>query len=127
VVSLPFPLPHVIGDAPLLIQVFVNLLANANKFGPAGSTIKIGGAVVDDEVTLSIQDQGPGLPVGAGAALFERFVRSAAEEPEQSGVGLGLWIVQSIVERHQGRVEARSNEQGTCISVILPLEQVAQS
>ncbi|HEX9370807.1 MAG TPA: ATP-binding protein [Roseiflexaceae bacterium] len=122
VVNLPFPLPQVIGDAPLLTQVFVNLLANANKFAPDGTTIAIGGAVEDSTVTLWVEDQGPGLPPGAGPALFGRFVRSAAEEPEQSGVGLGLWIVQSIVERHDGQVAARGNGRGARICVSLPFE-----
>jgi len=120
-VELPFPLPLILGDAPLLTQVFVNLLANANKFAPTGSTITIGGAVAQAEVALWVEDQGPGLPANTGAALFGRFVRSGADEPEQSGVGLGLWIVQSIVERHGGRVEAGGNGSGARITVILPL------
>jgi len=120
-VELPFPLPQVLGDAPLLTQVFVNLLANANKFAPAGSTITIGGAVGVAEVALWVEDQGPGLPASNGAALFGRFVRSGADEPEQSGVGLGLWIVQSIVERHGGRVEAGGIGTGARIKVVLPV------
>jgi signal transduction histidine kinase len=122
-VELPFPLPLILGDAPLLTQVFVNLLANANKFAPAGSTITIGGVVGAAEVALWVEDQGPGLPAGSGAALLGRFVRSGADEPEQSGVGLGLWIVQSIIERHGGRVEAGSNGTGARIKVVLPVEQ----
>src|SRR5206468_6492056 len=102
------------GDARRLVQVLVNLLANASKFAPAGSTIAVGGAVTDSDVTLWVEDEGPGLPPGAGASLFERFVRMPGEGeemedgPEQSGMGLGLWIVKSIVERHGGRLEARS-------------------
>ncbi len=122
-VELPFPLPIVLGDAPLLTQVFVNLLANANKFAPAGSRITIGGAVGAAEVALWVEDQGPGLPASNGAVLFGRFVRSGTDEPEQSGVGLGLWIVQSIVERHGGRVEAGGNGAGARIKVVLPVEQ----
>jgi signal transduction histidine kinase len=122
-VELPFPLPIILGDAPLLTQVFVNLLANANKFAPAGSRITISGTVGAAEVTLWVEDQGPGLPASNGAALFGRFVRSGADEPEQSGVGLGLWIVQSIVERHGGRVEAGGNCAGARIKVVLPVEQ----
>jgi signal transduction histidine kinase len=106
-VDLPHPLPLLRGDAPRLVQVFVNLLANANKFAPAGSTIRIGGACSDGEVTLWVEDEGPGLPPGGSVLLFERFMRSPGEEPEESGMGLGLWIVKSIVERHGGRVEAR--------------------
>ena len=123
------------------MQVLVNLLANANKFAPAGSTIGVGGAVTDSDVTLWVEDEGPGLPPGAGASLFERFVRTSEEgeemedEPEQSGMGLGLWIVKSIVERHGGRLEAGSRvaghapadtappKAGTRMCVILPREK----
>jgi signal transduction histidine kinase len=73
---------------------------------------------------LWLDDQGPGLPPGGdeGRELFRRFVRSPAEmgEPEQSGMGLGLWIVQSIVERHGGTVEAARRDPGTRMRVILP-------
>jgi signal transduction histidine kinase/HAMP domain-containing protein len=123
VVDLPYPLPHILGDAPLLIQVFVNLLANANKFAPSGSTISIGGSISEGTIRLWVEDQGPGLAAEAGPALFGRFVRSAAEEPEQGGVGLGLWIVRSIVERHNGRIDAQSNGAGARICVTLPREQ----
>jgi signal transduction histidine kinase len=125
-VDLPHPLPALRGDAPRLVQVFVNLLANASKFAPAGSTIRIGGASRPDEVALWVEDEGPGLPEGDGSLLFERFMRSPGEEPEESGMGLGLFIVKSIVERHGGRVEARpadrpgAGERGTRMCVILP-------
>ncbi|WIG59056.1 MAG: hypothetical protein OJF49_001803 [Ktedonobacterales bacterium] len=123
-VELPYPLPPVSGDAARLTQVFVNLLANANKFAPAGTTITIGGAVGETEVALWVEDAGPGLPMHAPSGLFERFVRAEGEEPEQGGVGLGLWIVKSIVERHGGRVAARNRETGgTRISVMLPVER----
>ncbi len=123
-VELPYPLPAIAGDAPRLIQVFVNLLANANKFAPAGSAVRIGGTVQSGAVCLWVEDEGPGVPEGTGEAgsLFERFVRAPGreEEPEQSGMGLGLWIVQSIVERHGGTVEARREGAGTRIRVTLP-------
>jgi signal transduction histidine kinase len=143
-VDLPYPLPAILGDAPRLSQVFVNLLANANKFAPAGSAIRIGGVAGVREVTLWVEDEGPGLPMAAGASVFERFVRASGpeeeEEPEQTGMGLGLWIVRSIVERHGGRVEIRrgggvgtdadgaaapgaKDGQGTRVCVILPAGQ----
>jgi signal transduction histidine kinase/HAMP domain-containing protein len=124
-VELPFPLPAVLGDAPRLTQVFVNLLANAHKFAPAGSPLGVGGEVTERAVTLWVDDQGPGLPATAdsGRELFRRFVRSPGEmgEPEQSGMGLGLWIVQSIVERHGGSVEAERRNPGMRMRVTLPL------
>ncbi|HEU4325375.1 MAG TPA: ATP-binding protein [Roseiflexaceae bacterium] len=119
-IDLPYPLPSVNGDARRLTQVFVNLLANANKFAPVGSTITIGGVVQDDSIALWVEDRGPGLPPMAGQSLFERFVRSPVEEPEQNGMGLGLWIVKSIIERHGGLVGAQSSAVGTQMYVILP-------
>lgn len=119
-VDLPYPLPALVGDAPRLTQVFVNLLANANKFAPAGSEIRVGGELKGRAVSLWVEDEGPGLPEGD---LFHRFVRSAGDgEPEQSGMGLGLWIVQSIVERHGGSIEARREGSATRMRVTLPLE-----
>jgi K+-sensing histidine kinase KdpD len=121
-IDLPFPLPQVQGDAPRLVQVFVNLLANANKFSPSGSTIRIGGAVKGAAVTLWVEDEGPGLAPGDETSIFERFERSMGLEPEQSGLGLGLWIVKSIVDRHGGRVEARIGTAavGTRMCIVLP-------
>jgi len=119
VVDLPYPLPPLTGDAPRLVQVFVNLLANANKFAPNGSIIRIGGTVTPDSLIVSVEDQGPGLPAGE-AELFVPFMRSTLEEPEAQGIGLGLWIVKSIIERHGGRVTATSSAAGTKIAVRLP-------
>ncbi|HKI02238.1 MAG TPA: ATP-binding protein [Thermoanaerobaculia bacterium] len=129
-VDLPYPMPALRGDAPRLTQVFVNLLANANKFSPAGSVVHVGGAVEQGTVALWVEDEGPGLPAGpdaSGGELFERFVRRAGdgEEPETGGMGLGLWIVRSIVERHGGRVEAVAGRggRGTRMRVVLPRGQ----
>ncbi|HEY0513740.1 MAG TPA: ATP-binding protein [Thermoanaerobaculia bacterium] len=123
-VELPYPLPAVRGDAPRLTQVFVNLLANANKFAPPDSVVRVGGAVEEGQVALWVEDEGSGLP--GGGALFDRFVRIAdtgsAEEPETTGMGLGLWIVRSIVERHGGTVEAGpgTGGRGTRMRIVLP-------
>jgi K+-sensing histidine kinase KdpD len=122
-VNLPYPLPVIEGDAERLVQVFVNLLANANKFSPSGSAIAIGGEVADKELRIWVEDQGPGLPAGTVESLFQRFIRSPEEEPEPRGMGLGLYIVKSIVERHGGRVEASSAPVGTRMCVVLPLAE----
>jgi signal transduction histidine kinase len=124
-VRLPDRLPVILGDAPRLVQVFVNLLANANKFAPAGTAIRVGGSVAGREAEVWVEDEGPGIQPRDGAVLFERFMRSPGEEPAESGMGLGLWIVKSIVERHGGRVEARRGDggRGTCMSVILPVAE----
>ena len=117
--DLPYPIPMMNGDATRLIQVFVNLLANASKFSPQDSQISIGGAVFADHVHIWVDDQGSGMPAAAGESPFRLFVR-ARTEPEQSGAGLGLWIVQSIVERHGGNIIVPPRDHGTRIVVELP-------
>lgn len=121
-VNLPYPMRPVQGDRSRLVQVFVNLLGNANKFAPAGSTIRIGGETQGHEITLWVEDEGSGIAPGETDAVFERFTRSRGEEPAESGMGLGLWIVKSIVERHGGRVEAHAaDDHGARVSVTLPI------
>jgi len=117
-VEVPHPLPAVVGDAPRLVQVFVNLLANANKFAPEGAVIRVGAVAAPPHVTLWVADDGPGLPDGED--VFARFVRRAGEEPDQSGMGLGLWISRSIVERHGGKLYAAPVSSGTKLCVVLP-------
>jgi signal transduction histidine kinase/HAMP domain-containing protein len=121
-VELPADLPVIRGDAQRLVQVVTNLLANANKFGPEGSEIRIGGAAAGGEVSLWVEDAGPGVPQSEGGSIFERFYRAAEQEPEPRGLGLGLWIVKSIVERHGGHVHAGRTADGlTRFTVTLPV------
>lgn len=116
-------LPSIVGDAPRLTQVFVNLLANANKFSPEGSTVRIAAVRQDDAIVTTVDDAGPGVTESERGSIFERYYRASDQEPEPRGLGLGLWIVKSIVERHGGRVEAGRSETGlTRFTVTLPLQ-----
>nr|HRC84052.1 ATP-binding protein [Thermoanaerobaculia bacterium] len=124
-VELPYPLPPVVGDPPRLAQVFVNLLANANKYAPVGSTIRLRGELAGATISLWVEDQGPGLPPGGETAVFERFFRSPGEEPGETGMGLGLAIVKSIVERHGGTVAAEQHTGGSRFRVRLPVLEAA--
>jgi len=112
--ELEFPenLPHVDGDGPRLTQVFVNLLANASKFAPEDSVVRVGASQQGDKVTAWVEDDGPGVPELEAGSIFERFSRGAGEEPEPGGLGLGLWIVKSIIERHGGTIAARRTPAG---------------
>ncbi len=121
-IALPHPLPVVVGDGPRLVQVFVNLLANAGKFAPDRTTIRVGGEVAAGVVTLFVEDEGPGWSEDVEPQLFEPFVRGTGDEPKSSGVGLGLYIAKSIVERHGGTIDARSGSGRTRVAVKLPLE-----
>jgi signal transduction histidine kinase len=124
-VSMPDDLPEIVGDAPRLTQVFVNLLANANKFGPEGRPIRIAGERAGDDVRVAVEDEGPGVADPDRGSIFERFYRAADQEPEPRGLGLGLWIVKSIVDRHGGRVAAERTAEGrTRFTVSLPVSGV---
>ena len=122
-VALPEDLPTITGDAPRLTQVVTNLLANASKFGPEDSEISVGAAAVaGQKIELWVADAGPGAPELEGSSIFERFYRAADQEPDPKGLGLGLWIVKSIVERHGGEVRAARTPAGlTRFTVTLPL------
>jgi signal transduction histidine kinase len=120
-------LPVIRGDRERLVQVVVNLLANASKFGPADSVIRVGGRVTaNNGIELWVDDEGSGPANPDDAKLFEQFRRSGGEDPEESGLGLGLFIVRSIVERHGGRVSlARTAESRTRAAVELPRDGIA--
>jgi signal transduction histidine kinase len=109
------------GDAQRLGQVFVNLIANAAKFAPEGSTIRIGGRGDGAQIEVWVEDEGPGVHEGSSGAIFERFQRGAETEPDAPGLGLGLWIVKSIIERHGGSVRMeRTPERRTRFILTLP-------
>ena len=87
----------------LVERVFCNLLENAAKYTPAGSTVTISARLSGEEVVTTIADDGPGLPPGREEALFEKFARGERESATP-GVGLGLAICRAIVEAHGGRI-----------------------
>jgi signal transduction histidine kinase len=99
--DLPLDLPLVLADRRYARQVLTNLLANAAKYGPPKSIIRVSGEVVGQMVRLSVEDQGHGIPMDQQVGLFERFyrVRTQGDAP---GVGLGLAIARGIVEAHGG-------------------------
>jgi K+-sensing histidine kinase KdpD len=122
-VTLPEDLPLIEGDKPRLSQVFVNLLANANKFAPENSVVRIGAAALETRVECWVEDEGPGPDQKETDAIFARFRRGAGEEPEPGGLGLGLWIVKSIIDRHAGTIKLVRTEQGrTRFTISLPRE-----
>jgi signal transduction histidine kinase len=122
-VSLPDGLPFITGDKLRLSQVLVNLLANASKFAPEGSTVRIGARATGETVIAWVEDEGPGVQADDGKSIFERFGRGMREEPEPGGLGLGLWIAKSIIDRHGGTIDVtRTPEQRTRFSITLPAD-----
>lgn len=114
--------PVIRGDRQRLVQVLVNLLANASKFGPPNSIIRIGARPTrDGGISIWVDDEGSGPADADEAMLFEQFRRAGGEDPEESGLGLGLFIVRSIVERHGGRASLlRTPEGRTRAQIELP-------
>ena len=100
-------LPLVDIDAVLIERVFGNLLENAAKYTPAGSTVTIAARVAASDLLVTVTDDGPGLPAGREEALFEKFTRGERESATP-GVGLGLAICRAIVEAHGGRIWVES-------------------
>jgi signal transduction histidine kinase len=121
--NVPGRLPVLWGDEQRLVQVAVNLLVNASKFGPPGSTIRLDARPGSEGgIEFWVDDEGPGPGSEDEGVLFEQFTRSGGEDPEESGLGLGLYIVRSIVERHGGRVSLRRGPaEGTRARVELPV------
>lgn len=126
--ELPDDLPRVPGDAPRLTQVFVNLLANASKFAPEDSVVRVGAACDVQTLMAWVEDDGPGVPEIESGTIFDRFYRGPEQEPEPGGLGLGLWIVKSIVDRHGGTVGAHRTAAGkTRFEIRLPLTAAAEA
>ncbi len=118
-------LPSVRGDAMRLGQVVVNLVHNAVKFSPDGGVVAVRTETWGDDVVVSVQDHGVGVPRGAQARIFERFykVDRARQRPEPGGgTGLGLAIARHVVEQHGGRIWVDSEEGvGSTFRFALPI------
>jgi two-component system OmpR family sensor kinase len=95
-------------DANAIRQVFTNLLNNAGRFSPENQSIEIAfGARNNDEVIFEVRDHGEGIPKQLRAKVFERFYRADnSRNRETGGSGLGLSIVNTIIERHEGKIVA---------------------
>ena len=120
-VRLPPDLPLVRFDALLIERVLVNLLENAAKYTPAGSTVTIAAEAVADYLSVSVSDNGPGLPIGREDAVFEKFTRGHRESATP-GVGLGLAICRAIIESHGGKIRGLNRAGGgASFNFTLPL------
>ena len=109
-VSFPADLPLLFVDGVLLQQVLINLLENAVKYAPAGSTIELSASAKERDVIVEVADRGPGLPPGEEDRIFDKFYR--AKPVREGGVGLGLTICRGIIEAHGGRIWAENRAGG---------------
>lgn len=123
-IRLQVPEPMItVHDAIQMEQAFFNLLSNAVAYSPLGGTIEVHAEQAVDGVSVTIADQGVGIPLAEQQRIFEPFFRATtAEAVSAKGLGLGLTISRAIVERHGGRIDVRSQPgQGSIFTVRVPL------
>ena len=130
---------NMIYDNKKIAQVIRNLLSNAIKFTPEGMKVMIyleenklylnGDHVAKDAISVSIQDQGTGIPEEELELVFDEFVQSSKTESDSGGTGLGLSISRGIIERHGGVIRARNSigEGGAVLTFTLPYKPVADA
>jgi PAS domain S-box-containing protein len=111
------------GDSDRIIQTLTNLISNAIKFSPAGTTVTLSGTAGANEFTFRVTDQGRGVPDDKLDSIFERFSQiDASDSRDKGGSGLGLAICESIVTAHRGRIWAEKNDpRGTRLQFTIPL------
>lgn len=113
------------GDAGRLDQMLLNLIGNAIKYSPAGGTIHVDVRAAQNSAQIAIRDEGIGIPADALPHLFKRFYRVSRESVQQvSGSGIGLYVVNQIVQGHGGVITVTSQEGvGSTFTVQIPLVQ----
>ena len=126
-VALDDDLPTLYADERALRQIVLNLLSNAVKFTPSGGTVQIScGQSATGNPTIIVKDTGRGIPHEEIKDLFQPFARTAdAKTTSTPGTGLGLVIVKSLIELHQGGIVLESHVGvGTTVTVTLPKERI---
>ena len=116
-------LPRVLGDSDKFDQILTNLLSNAIKYSPAGGEVRVAVDATANDLTLSVSDQGIGVPADKLPRIFEKFERVDNRDTRQAGgTGIGLFLVKHLVERHEGTIDVSSVVgKGTTFTVHLPL------
>jgi signal transduction histidine kinase len=107
--DIPETLPPALGDEPGLRRVFQNLVGNAIKYGAQGGWVGVSARAIGREVQVTVADRGMGIEAAEQANIFHPFYRTPnVVEAQIQGAGLGLSLVQRIVEAHGGRIAVRS-------------------
>jgi signal transduction histidine kinase len=122
-VSAPAEPLYVHGDRVRLLQVFSNLVQNANKYTPRGGSVSIRLERDRDDVVIRVIDTGVGIPPAMLDEIFEIFAQvDPTHQRARTGLGIGLTLARRLVELHGGRIEARSEgpDKGSEFTVRLP-------
>lgn len=121
-VDLPSTLPSVAADATGIGEVLGNLIDNAIKYSHEGGHVGVTATASSDFVTVSVTDQGIGMPDQVVGNLFHKFYRSHRSRETVAGTGIGLYICKAIVESHGGTIGVKSTEgKGSIFSFSLPI------
>jgi hypothetical protein len=120
------PILPAFGDRDMLQQAVANLLDNALKFSPPGSSIRLSAGAQGPMVEIAVADQGPGIPQADRARAVERFFRgeSARSTP---GSGLGLALVHAVAVLHSGTLRLEDNHPGLKAVIALPAPTAANA
>ena len=128
--TVPDALPPLMADGDRLAQVFTNLVDNALRFTPPGGQITLSAKQAEAGIELSVTDTGAGVASEALPRLFDRFYQAdpsragADTAARRRGAGLGLAIVNEIIQAHGGKIGVRSQVgSGTTFTIHLPLQQ----
>ena len=118
----PRSLPNLVGDVEVLGRALRNLLENATKYAPPGSTVALRAFADGRTLVVEVADRGPGVPAAERAAIFQPFVRSSTAPASTPGSGLGLALVAAAAKAHGGRVDVREREGGGAVFTLwLPI------
>jgi PAS domain S-box-containing protein len=126
---LPVDLRPVMVDPDRIVQAIVNLLSNAAKFAPTGSTVTVAATSSDQFVTVTVSDEGEGIAPENLNRLFRKFQQvDSSSSRRRGGTGLGLAITKALVEQHGGRISVDSElNKGTRFSLTLPVATAAEA
>ncbi len=113
VMTIPADLPMIRVDPVLFEQVLFNLLDNAAKYAPQGSSIRIDGRADEYNVVIEVSDEGPGIPPADLDRVFDTFYRVSKGDQVRAGTGLGLSICRGFVEAMGGTITARNRSDGS--------------
>lgn len=123
--EIPDDLPFASADPLLLEQALVNLLDNAVKYSSAGSEILVAARAMDDRIVLTIEDEGPGIPLSELPHIFDKFYRVRKADHSVAGTGLGLSVARGFVESFGGTLAAGNRDRnGAIFTLTIPVNRL---
>ncbi|WP_378143912.1 ATP-binding protein [Cnuibacter sp. UC19_7] len=115
-------------DRERLQRAFEEIIDNAVKFGPVGSTIRVTESVTPSAISITVEDDGPGISRGEQTRIFDRFYRTPyAHHNAIQGFGLGLTLAKSTMAAHKGRIAVESDDTGTSFTATIPRSRLADA